>query len=725
MNQQNNISKNKNASSSISYSAVVLNLASQKRILSLLKDMIPSDWKIICHHMTICMGELPVDLKPFLGHSVELTVTGIGMSDKALAVRVEGFDSNKSVPHVTVAINEKNGGKPKDSNDIKSWGEFNGSLNLWGHVEEVPHQEKTDDLDENKKLIKEGMSIRDINELPFKDDVLKAGGKIYSVGGAVRDGLLGKESKDLDILIAKIPIDDLMRILSKYSDKEVKEVGQSYGVIKFVPKGATEEIDIAIPRTERKTSGGHTGFEFQPDHNLPVEKELERRDFTINAIAKGHDGKIIDPFHGIEDLKNKIIRVIGVKSFSDDPLRMLRAVQFASRFDFTIEPETERMIKENAPLIKEISPERVLIEFDKMITKGDVVYGIELLVNLKLFKEIFGFNFMGNYKYFSKVKNMADFIFLCYSDQTQKPSVEFKNRFKGDIETTKQLEALEMLSSINENEEDDRVVVAKMINKSSNIFASGLLNNYVTKLLSQFKNGEYPSKITDVHISGDDLIAMGLQGKEIGIMLGRIFSAILRDKLKNNKNDIIHFIQEKPEDKQMVQEQNNGKITKLTFFDFDGTLADSPTPENGREKYKETTGLDYPHVGWWGKKESLEPFDVKFFPSTIEFYKKSKANTNNKTILLTNRIPKLKDVVKTKLDSAHLTFDEYSFKYGKEAKTERIEKFMQKYPDVIEIEIHDDQEDQLVPFAEWAKQMEKFNPNLNIVIYDAKEHIFN
>ena len=715
----------------ISYSAVVLNDASKKRILTLLKDVIPQDWKVFCHHMTICMGVLPEDLSPFLGHSVNLFVTGIGMSDKALALRVEGFDSKKDVPHITVAVNSKEGATPKDSNRIESWKDFKGELNLWGRVEEIPFPPKGEEQMDEKKSLNESMSIRDINELPFKDEILKAGGKIYSVGGAVRDGLLGKESKDLDILIAKIPIDQLIRILSKYSDKEVKEVGQSYGVIKFVPKGATEEIDIAIPRKEKKLvanlldKNAHNSFAFFPDHNLPVEEELGRRDFTINAIAKGHDGKIIDPFHGIEDLKNKIIRVIGEKSFSDDPLRMLRAVQFASRFGFTIEPETANMIKINAPLIKEISPERVLIEFDKMIKKGDAVIGIELLVSLKLFKEIFGFNFLGNYKYFSKVKDMADFFCLCYEHHQQKPSIEFKNKFMGDIDTTKQLEALEMIPNIIENEPDDRIVVAKMLTKSPNIGKSGILNNYIRKLISEFEEGKYPAKITDLAINGNDLMAMGLKGKDIGLTLGKIFSAVLRDNLKNDKVDILNFIQQKPEE-EMVQEQviKSGKVTKLAFYDFDGTLAASPTPENGREKYKEVTGKVFPYEGWWGRPESLEPFDIKFYPTTVEFYKKSMADPNCMTILLTNRIPKLEQIVKDKLDKAGLIFDDYSFKPRREEKPERIEKYLHRFPDVTDVEIHDDQQDQLAPFAQWAKQMEKSNPNLSIVIYDAKEHIF-
>lgn len=702
----------------ISYSAVVLDEMSKKKILNLLKDVIPDGWKIINHHMTIRLGELPEDLKPFLGHSTELYVTGIGLSGKALALRVEGFHSDKKNPHITVAINDKEGAKPKDSDSIQNWSDVDNSISLRGRVDEIPFPEK-----KTKEQINESLSIKDINELPFKNDVINAGGQIYSVGGAVRDGLLGKDSKDLDILIAKVPIDKLMAILSRYSDKEVKEVGKSYGVIKFVPKGSKEEIDIAIPRTERKTSGGHTGFDFFPDHNLPVEKELARRDFTINAIAKSHDGKIVDPFNGIEDLKNKIIRVIGEKSFSDDPLRMLRAVQFASRFGFTIEPETERMIKENSSLIKEISPERILIEFDKMIKKGDVVYGIELLNRLNLFKEIFNFNFLGEYKRFSRVKNMADFIYLCFTEQSEKPSVAFKNKFMGDIETTKQLEALEMLPLIKEVEPDDRIVVSKMLNKSPLISESGLLNNYVRKIISDFENGKYPKTFSGLEIDGNDLMAMGLKGKDIGITLGRVYSAVLRDKLDNDKNDILLFIQT-PTENVLKEQQKPGAITKLTFFDFDGTMMDSPLPENGKEKFKDITGHVYPHQGWWGKRESLEPFDVKPHASTVEFYNKSKTNPNNKTILLTNRIPKLSDVVKDKLAKYNLSFDDYSFKSGADSKPQRIEKYLQNFPEVTEIEVHDDQEDQLIPLANWAAQMEKLNPGINIVIYDAKDHIF-
>lgn len=126
--------------SKISYSAVVLTAASKQRLLSLLSSMIPDDWEKIAHHMTICMGQLPEDLKNKIGEKVQLSVNGVGMSDKALAVRVLGFQSKNKIPHITVAINRKNGAKPVDSNKIEQWVDFGGELYLTGTVEEVPYQ---------------------------------------------------------------------------------------------------------------------------------------------------------------------------------------------------------------------------------------------------------------------------------------------------------------------------------------------------------------------------------------------------------------------------------------------------------------------------------------------------------------------------------------------------------------------------------------------------------
>lgn len=152
------------------------------------------------------------------------------------------------------------------------------------------------------------------------NEVKSLDGHIYIVGGAVRDAFIGKESKDLDIVITGVHLDSVLNILGR--NGKIKEVGRSFGIIKFIPFGETEDIDVAIPRTERKISTGYQGFEITIDHLLPIEKDLERRDFTINSIAYSFETGIVDPFNGVQDLKLKRIKMTNAKAFQEDPLRM-------------------------------------------------------------------------------------------------------------------------------------------------------------------------------------------------------------------------------------------------------------------------------------------------------------------------------------------------------------------------------------------------------------------
>ncbi len=198
-------------------------------------------------------------------------------------------------------------------------------------------------------------------------------GKLYEVGGAVRDFLLsGKETEEKDYLVTGIPLQELIAILNKFGQYDT--VGKSFGVIKFSPRDSEYKVtfDIALPRKEYSTGPGHRDFEVQFDHTLKVEDDLGRRDFTINAIAKEvATGKLIDPFGGQSDLQKKIIRQAFPQAFLEDPLRMLRAIQFAARFEFEIEPETFESLKRNAHLISSVSPERIQDELNKLLLKAD------------------------------------------------------------------------------------------------------------------------------------------------------------------------------------------------------------------------------------------------------------------------------------------------------------------------------------------------------------------
>jgi tRNA nucleotidyltransferase (CCA-adding enzyme) len=205
--------------------------------------------------------------------------------------------------------------------------------------------------------------------------ILESGG-LYEVGGCVRDSLrgIGISEKDRDYLVTQINFDDLVQILKQHGHVDL--VGKSFGVIKFTatPNGTKTPFiyDIALPRSEFSIGEGHRDFDVDFDHTIPVDEDLIRRDFTINAIARNlKTNELIDPYGGLEDLKHGLIRMLRPETFSDDPLRMLRAVQFAARFDFEIEPQTLQAIKDNAGLIESVSSERIQEELSKMLSKAD------------------------------------------------------------------------------------------------------------------------------------------------------------------------------------------------------------------------------------------------------------------------------------------------------------------------------------------------------------------
>lgn len=382
-----------------------------------------------------------------------------------------------------------------------------------------------------------------LSELPFIDDVKNRGGNIYSVGGSVRDSFLNKESKDLDIVVTGIPMDDLIRIMSKYG--RVDLVGKSFGVLKFRKNGSSEEIDVAIPRREvANGAGGHKGFDINASHDIPLNVDLGRRDFTLNAIARDINGKVVDPYGGIEDIKNKTIKVVNPQAFADDPLRMLRAVQFASRFGFSIDPRTMELIRRNASKIKQISPERILIELKKIVDKGDMEVGSNLLTETGLLKEIFGEDAqVAHGVNWDNVHTLGEFIYLLTISNHENPALFYKNNLKGDIATYNEIKALEMgMKKIDSGLPKNRIIAHNMYLVSPEALKSELLFGDLHKAAVELLKGIYPRTYKDLVVNGNDLKAMGAQGKQIGDLLKEILVLIYYDKLKNNKADISNYI---------------------------------------------------------------------------------------------------------------------------------------------------------------------------------------
>lgn len=404
--------------------------------------------------------------------------------------------------------------------------------------------------------------ISSIEELGFISEIESLGGKIYSVGGAVRDEFLGKESKDLDILVTGIPIKELGEILSKYGS--VKLVGESFGVYKFIPKGSSEEIDVAIPRTETPTGGGgHKDFDIKSDHTLPIEKDLYRRDFTINAIAKDIDGNIVDPYNGRKDLSNKIIRAVNPDAFSDDPLRILRAIQFASRFGFTIEPHTLKMIQKNLDNVGSIAKERRLIELEKIQKKGDMRYGAQLLKDTGLFKRLFDYelnqSIIDNAP-FDKVNTVGEFIYLLLQE-SENPEELFKTRIHNIIDIYKEIKALKVCFN---NYKDDlvhsRMLAHDMYLISPNTLDSQILPNKVLIASNDLQSSKYPKTVNELTVDGYDLMALGLKGNEIKKMKNHLLKNIYSDKITNNKEQLLNMVNN--ETSGIMEELNDKTIEK-------------------------------------------------------------------------------------------------------------------------------------------------------------------
>jgi tRNA nucleotidyltransferase (CCA-adding enzyme) len=192
-------------------------------------------------------------------------------------------------------------------------------------------------------------------------------GSLYLVGGIVRDILLGvtEDSPDTDYVACGIEYERLVSLLEPYGRTHL--VGKSFGVIKFdAPDGVT--VDISLPRTEISTGEGHRDFAVRHDPSLPIETDLERRDFTINSMALGlRDDRLVDPMGGRKDLEERLLRVNRESSFLEDPLRMLRGVQFKARFDLSVELETRLLMEKHADLLGTVSVERVREELDKLM----------------------------------------------------------------------------------------------------------------------------------------------------------------------------------------------------------------------------------------------------------------------------------------------------------------------------------------------------------------------
>ncbi|MCD8028397.1 MAG: HD domain-containing protein [Erysipelotrichaceae bacterium] len=226
-----------------------------------------------------------------------------------------------------------------------------------------------------------------IQVIPLADtifkDIIAHGGKVYIVGGTVRDFVLTQMnhyqlvSKDIDLEIYHLSYDELKKILSKYG--KVNTYGKSFAILGL---STLPGYDFALPRKETKTGHKHQDFDVIIDSELPLEKAVERRDVTMNALMYDYSNyQIIDLVGGVDDIHQHVIRMVNKNTFQEDPLRILRIANFIARFEMSVDNETKqyciKMVKQG--MLHDLSEERIYEEYKKILMSNHPSLGFQFL----------------------------------------------------------------------------------------------------------------------------------------------------------------------------------------------------------------------------------------------------------------------------------------------------------------------------------------------------------
>ena len=423
--------------------------------------------------------------------------------------------------------------------------------------------------------------------------------KVHIVGGAVRDHLLGRAINDFDITSAAT-VDEVRKL---FKDFEIIELGVEFGIIVVVING--EEFEIATFRKDGKTVDNRhpETVELVDD----IREDLARRDFTINALAfDGHD--IVDLFHGREDIENKIIRTVGNadERFKEDGLRILRALRFASVLDFNIEEETAKAIHANKELLLHISKERITKEFLKFLNG---VRAEELLrefrdvfaVIIKELAETFDFEQFNRFHKFDVFEHtlhtldnieeldLVSRLALLFHDIGKVKTLTFdknggghffghpnvsvemaKEIFAKKLRLTKTVEkdVLTLIELHDINIADTKAGIRRLLNKISvenferllvikkhdtlahntdliEIKERLALIERIEEIFKVVITEEAAFKVTDLKINGFDVMAKGIKGKEVGVILHALLDEVIDGKIENNREMLLKALEEK------------------------------------------------------------------------------------------------------------------------------------------------------------------------------------
>ena len=334
------------------------------------------------------------------------------------------------------------------------------------------------------------------------DTLQQNGARIYIVGGFVRDYFLGNKAQkiDIDVEVHQITALKLIEVLSQFG--KVDCIGQQFGIYKLK---SIPYIDFSLPRIDNLIGKSHRDFNVTIDPNLSIEQTMKRRDFRCNSIYYDvQENQFIDDHQGIDDIKNKIINVVDKKSFSEDPLRMLRMIQMVSRFDFKVSDECLRMCQEMVDALQYLSHERIEAEMNKFIDGKNRSLGLYYLEQLNIIKP----KFLFDRKLFNQISDSK--ICFSYIKQAYEINCNFKflNKYKMELK----------IKEDDINSYQNYMIFLKKLNHKINkedlkigieIFYPELIQKY-DQIVKQY-GSEFKAPI----VNGSDLIDWGLKPNQL------------------------------------------------------------------------------------------------------------------------------------------------------------------------------------------------------------------
>jgi len=351
----------------------------------------------------------------------------------------------------------------------------------------------------------------------------EAGFQAYAVGGCVRDILLGRPIHDVDIATDAQPA----QVIALFSD--TIPTGLAHGAVTVRLKG--EQFEVTTFRSEGDYSDGRhpDTVRFETD----ITADLSRRDFTINAMALGLNDALVDPFGGRADLQQRLIRCVGEphRRFREDSLRILRAVRFAAQLDFNLAPETlESMVCLRAGL-KAVSAERLREELCKILLAEHAQRG-NLLFSLDLF------DFFGDFSTFSHYP--AQLLPRLAAFCRQGEDGELPLRLKWDKRTCAAIaQAAQLAQNAPHSQADWRWVICRY-GEATGFALAGWLDEL--EVFHQVNEQEFVRHVSELAVSGADLLRLGLVGEEIGAAQRQLLAHVWRHPEDNRQEQLLALL---------------------------------------------------------------------------------------------------------------------------------------------------------------------------------------